>query len=113
VGEQSFGPGEIVDHVPRRDDLLVGEKPPRRIIEWRSAQERDLGVAVVVDFLDVVKELKACQPRCGLILDLRIPVLSREVVQAEEFLVVEIIADEVGLDIEHKLPGQALGSRLN
>ena len=31
--------------------------------------------------------------------------LGREVVQAEEFLVVEIVADEVGLDIEYKLPG--------
>jgi hypothetical protein len=48
-----------------------------------------------------------------LIHDLRIPVRRREVVQAEEFLVVEIIADEVRLHIEDELPSEALRSRLD
>src|SRR5262249_39568406 len=37
VGEQASGPGKIVDHVTGPDYLLIGEKPPGRVIEWRSA----------------------------------------------------------------------------
>ena len=39
--------------------------------------------------------------------------LGREVIQAKQFLVVEIVADEVGLHVEHELPGEALCSRLD
>jgi hypothetical protein len=46
-----------------------------------------------------------------LILDLRIPVRRREVVQAEEFLVIEIVAYEVGVHVDDELSGDALRPR--
>src|ERR1700674_3285509 len=52
-------------------------------------------IAVVVDLLDIVEELEPRQTGRGLLLNLRVPVLRCEVVQPEEFLVVEIVADEV------------------
>jgi hypothetical protein len=113
VGKQAPGSGEIVDHFARLDDLVVGEEPPRRIVERRAAQQRQLGIAVVVDLFDIVEELVPGQTRRLFLLDLRIPVLGGEVVQAEQFLVVEVVTDEVGLHVEDELPGEALCSRLH
>ena len=44
-----------------RHDLLVGQEPPARIVERRATEQRQAGVAVVVNFLHVVVELVAHQ----------------------------------------------------
>jgi len=111
VGEQPLRPGEFIDHIARLYDLRVGQKPPRRIVERRAGEQRKLSIAVVVHFLDVVEELEPGQARRFLILDLRIPVCRREVVQAEEFLVIEIVAHEVSVHIDDELPRHALSPR--
>ena len=98
---------EIVDHVARLDDLLVGQEPPARIVEWRAGEQRDVGVAVVVDLLDEVLEFVPDQ-RGGIALQRRVPVVGGELGEIQELLLIEVVAHEVGLDIEDELSGQAL-----
>src|SRR5262249_3102019 len=74
-------------------------------------QQRQAGVAVVVDLLDVVLELVPGERRDALFLHLWIPVLARESGEAQQLLVLEVIANEMGLDIENELSGQALRPR--
>ena len=99
VRQQAARAREIVDGFARLDDLLVGQKPPARIVERRAAQERHVGVAVVIDLFHIVLELVAGERRDALLLHLRIPVLAREPGQVQELLVVEIVAHEMGLDV--------------
>ena len=82
MGEQATRAGEIVDHLPRPDDLLVGQKPPGRVVERGAAQQRQAGVAVVIDLLDVVLELVPGQ-RHALLLHLRVPVLAGEIAEVQ------------------------------
>src|SRR5262245_4246779 len=109
--QQSSCSREVIDYFARLDDLLVGQEPPGWIIEWRAAQQRQAGVAVVVDLLDVVLELVPGERRGALFLHLWVPVLARESGEAQQLLVLEVIANEVGLDIENELSGQALCPR--
>src|SRR4030095_2004464 len=102
---------EVVDDFARLDDLLVGQEPPGWIIEWRAAQQRQTGVAVVVDLLHVVLELVAGERRHALFLHLRVPVLTCESGKAQKLLVLEIVADEMSLDVENKLSSQTLRPR--
>ena len=111
VSEQALGPGEIVDHVTRLHDLRVRQQPPGWIVERRPREECKLSITVVIHLLDVVEKLEPRQPRRFLILDLRIPVRRCEVVQAKEFLVIEIVAHEVSVHIEDELSRYALGLR--
>jgi len=101
---------EIVDQFARPRDLLVGEKPPGRVVEWRTTQKRQVGVAIVVNFLDVVLEFVSDQRRV-ISLQLRVPVLGRKLSEAQKFLMREVVAHEMGLDIEDELSGQALRAR--
>ena len=39
--------------------------------------------------------------------------LARELAEAEQLVVIEIVAHEVGLHVEDELPGEALGARLH
>src|SRR5262249_57223817 len=73
--------------------------------------QRQAGVAVVVDLLDVVLELVPGERRDALFLHLWIPVLARESGEAQQLLVLEVIANKMGLDIENELSGQALRPR--
>src|SRR5262245_12913424 len=91
--------------------LTIGQEPPGWIIERRAAQQRQAGVAVVIDLLDVALELIPGERRDALFLHLRAPVLASESGEAQELLVLEIVANEMGLDIENKLSGQTLRSR--
>src|SRR5215472_10533611 len=109
--QQSSCSREVIDHFARLNDLLVGQEPPGWIIEWRAAQQRQAGVAVVVDLLDVVLELVPGERRDALFLHLWIPVLARESGEAQQLLVLEVIANKMGLDIENELSGQALRPR--
>src|SRR5262245_54867466 len=109
--QQSSCSREVIDYFASLDDLLVGQEPPGWIIEWRAAQQGQTGVAVVVDLLDVVLELVAGERRDALFLHLRVPVLACESSEAQELLVLEIVANEMSLDVENKLSGQTLRSR--
>src|SRR5206468_12490472 len=40
VRQQAARAREVVDEFARLDDLLVGQKPPARIVERRAAQQR-------------------------------------------------------------------------
>jgi hypothetical protein len=73
-----------------------------------AAQERHVGVAVIVDLFHVVLELVAGERGDALLLHLRIPVLARKVRQTQELLVIEIVAHEMGLDVEDELAGEGL-----
>ena len=103
---------EAVDQRARLGHLRVGQEPPGRIVERRAAQQGQAGVAVVEDLLDVVLELVAGERGDALRLQLRVPVLARELGQAQKLLVVEVVAHEVGLHVEDELAGQALRARL-
>src|SRR5262249_58424949 len=81
------------------------------VIEWRAAQQRQTGVAVVVNLLHVVLELVTGKRRHALFLHLWVPVLACERGQAQELLVLEIVANEMSLDVENKLSGQTLRPR--
>src|SRR5262245_19624889 len=107
VRQKSPRAGEVVDHLASAHDLLVGKQPPGGIIEGRAGQERDVGVAVVIDLLDVVLEFVANE-RIGVALERRIPVLGGELCQIQQFLVVEIVAHEMRLHVENELTAQAL-----
>ena len=102
---------EVVDEFARLDDLLVGQKPPARIVERRAAQERHVGVAVVVDLFHIVQELVAGERGDALLLHLRVPVLARKIRQTQQLLVIEVVAHEMGLDVEDELAGEALRAR--
>ena len=109
--QQAPRPGEVVDQLAGLGDLLVGQEPPARVVERRAAQQRHAGVAVVVDLLHEVLELVAGER--GHPLQLRVPVLVRELGQVQQLLVVEVVAHEMGLDVEDELAGEALRPRLH
>ncbi len=113
VRQQAPRAGEAVDQLARLGHLLVGQEPPGRIVERRAAQQRQAGIAVVKDLLHVILELVAGERGDTLLLHLRVPVLARELGQAQELLVVEIVAHEMGLHVEDELPGKPLGARLD
>ncbi len=102
---------EAVDQRARLGHLRVGQEPPGRIVERRAAQQGQAGVAVVVDLLDVVLELVAGERRHALRLHLGVPVLARELGQAQKLLVIEVVAHEVGLHVEDELARQPLRAR--
>jgi hypothetical protein len=108
VRQQALGASEVIDQLARLDDLFVGQEPPARVVERRATQERQVGVAVVVDLFHIVLELVAGERGDALLLHLRVPVLARELAQAQEFLVVEVVAHEMGLDVEDELAGETL-----
>ena len=109
--QQATRTGEVVDQLPRLDDLLVGQKPPARVVERRAAQERDVGVAVVVDLLHIILEFVAGKRGDAFLLHPRVPVLARKVRKPKQLLVIEVVTHEMGLDIEDELIGEALGAR--
>src|SRR5262245_16486041 len=109
--QQSSCSREVIDYFARLDDLLVGQEPPGWVIEWRAAQQRQTGVAVVVNLLHVVLELVAGERRHALFLHLWVPVLACERGQAQELLVLEIVANEMSLNVENKLSSQTLRPR--
>ena len=109
--KQAARAGEVVDEFAGLDDLLVGQEPPARIVERRAAQERHVGVTVVVDLFHIVLELVAGERGDALLLHLRVPVLARKIRQPQELLVIEIVAHEMGLDVEDELTGETLRAR--
>ena len=111
VRQQATRAGEVVDQLPRLDDLFVGQKPPARVIERRAAQERDVGVAVVVDLLHIILEFVAGKRGDAFLLHPRVPVLARKVRKPKQLLVIEVVTHEMGLDIEDELISEALGAR--
>ena len=112
MGEQAARAGEVVEQLARLDDLLVRQEPPVRIVERRAAQQRQAGVTVVIDLLDVVLELVLGE-RWRRLLQLGIPVLAGERGQPQDPGVVEVIAYEMGLHIEDELTGEALRACLH
>jgi hypothetical protein len=111
VRQQAARAREVVDEFAGLDDLLVGQKPPAWVIERRATQERQIGVAVVVDLFHIVLELVAGERGDALLLHLRVPVLARKIRQTQQLLVIEVVAHEMGLDVEDKLAGEALRAR--
>ena len=91
--------------------MLVRQEPPARIVERRAGKQREVRVAVIVDFLDVVLELVPDER--GDIRKVRVPVILRELRKAKQLLVLEVVTHEVGLDVEHELSGQTLGAGLD
>ena len=58
VAQHALGPEAVVDARAGRRSHGIGQEPIRRNIRGRAADQRDLRVAVEVDFLDVVVELE-------------------------------------------------------
>lgn len=84
----------------------IGQEPVRRDVGGRAADERDLGVAVEVDFLDVIVELEILD---GLrpVAEFGIPSgFAYGFAHAHERLDLRVFAQEVRVAIEDELPGQ-------
>jgi hypothetical protein len=112
VREQPLGAGDRGDHVARLGDLVVGEQPPFGVVERRTGEQREVGLAVQIDLLQEVVEPVALQAQTDVLKHLRVPVLGREIAEPEQTLLVEVVADEMALDVEDELARQILGARL-
>ena len=55
--QQPLGASDAVDGLVRELDLIVRQEPRCRVVEWSTAQQGHLRVAVEVDLLEEVLEL--------------------------------------------------------
>ena len=107
MGEQAPGARDLVDGRAGRGDLVVAQEIPALVVEGRAGQERDLGVAVHEDLLDVVLELVPGE-RIGAG-QRRVPVLVGVLGEVEQAVLLEVVADEMRLVIDDELPREGLG----
>ena len=59
--QKAFGARNAVDGLVRELDLVIGQKPGRRIVERSTAQQRHLGVAVQVYLFEKILEFIAIE----------------------------------------------------
>ena len=105
-------PAKSFDQLARLGDLLVGQEPPGRIVERRAAQQRQAGVAVVEDLLHEVLELVAGERVDASAFISGFQCSLGELAEVQQLLVVEVVAHEMGLDVEDELAGEALRAGL-
>ncbi len=90
--------------------MIVGQNPHIRIVEGCTAQQPHLGVAVEKDLFEKILELVPAQLEADLIEHGGVPVLRRELTEAEDTLILIIVPHEMQLIIKYKLSGQRRGS---
>jgi hypothetical protein len=100
--------GDPVDGLARRRDLVVGQEEVEGIVDRRTREQRDLGVAVDEDLLHVVREHEAGQ--VALVREPGVPVRLGELRQAEESFLRVVLAHEVRLAVEDELAGEGPGT---
>ena len=88
---------------------VIGEEPVLRHLGGRTRDERDLGVRVEEDLLEVIVELQVLK-RLRLTGEAGIPSgPSHRLALAHEALETRVVAEEMRVGVHHELPGQALG----
>ena len=112
VREHAPRAGFPVHLVARLDRHLVGEEPVTRDVRRRRRDQRDLGVAVEIDFLEVVVELQVLE---GLRLadQRRIPSgLADSLARADEILQPRVVTQEVCVHVHDELVFERVGALL-
>lgn len=95
VAQHALGPEAVVDARAGRRSHGIGQEPIRRNIRGRAADQRDLRVAVEVDFLDVVVELEVLDS-LRLVDQVQIPSsLAHRFAHAQESLDLRVVAQEL------------------
>jgi hypothetical protein len=97
VKEQTLRSRDAVYAVGRLAHLVVGRKPFRRVIERGAAQQRDLGIAVEEDLLDVIVELVAIKRQpVGIFQQPRVPVRVGVFRKEQDVFDIIVVFDEMG-----------------
>jgi hypothetical protein len=108
MAEQAPRVGDPVHSRAGGVDVVVGEEVPVGVVEGRAGQQRHLRIAVDEDLLHVVLELEARE--VVLARQRRVPVLLGVLREAEQPLLVEVVAHEVGLDVDDELSRERAGA---
>jgi hypothetical protein len=106
VREHALRTGELV-HLGARVHLhLVRQEPVARLFRARARDECDLGVAVEIDFLEVVRELQILD-RLRLARERGVPAgLADRFARAHEAFQPRVVAQEVGVHVHDELVGE-------
>ena len=100
--------GELVHLGARLGLHLVGEEPVARLLGGRARDQRDLGVAVEEDLLEVVLELQILEG-LGLARERRVPArLAHRLARAHEALEARVVAQEMRVHVHDELVRQRL-----
>ncbi len=110
VGKHAPRAGQIVHFRARIRLHFVGKEPVARLLRSRARNERDLGVAVEVDFLEVVRELEVFE-RLRLADQRRVPAgLAHGFARAHEIRQPGVVAQEVRVHVHDELVGEGPGA---